>query len=1484
TDGNGMFGFTDLDPTLTYVVQFVNDPAMNMPFTTPNVGDDATDSDAGPDGITGPITLTSGQNDPTIDAGLVNLPASLGDKVFKDLNGNGQQDADEPGIPGITVNLWTDDDGDGSPDTQIATTTTDGNGMYGFADLDPTLVYVVQFVNDPAMNMPFTTPNVGDDATDSDAGPDGITGPITLTSGQNDPTIDAGLVNQPASLGDKVFKDLNGNGQQDADEPGIPGITVNLWTDDDGDGTPDTQIATTTTDANGMYSFGDLDPTLTYVIQFVNDPAMNMPFTTPNVGDDATDSDAGPDGITGPITLTSGQNDLTIDAGLVNQLASIGDKVFKDLNSDGQQDAGEPGVPGITVNLWTDDDGDGTPDTQIATTTTDANGMYSFADLDPTLTYVIQFINDPAMNMPFTTPNVGDDATDSDAGAGGITGPINLTSGENNLTIDAGIVNLPASLGDKVFKDLNSDGQQDADEPGVPGITVNLWTDDDGDGTPDTQISTTTTDANGMYGFANLDPALTYVVQFVNDPAMNMPFTTPNVGNDATDSDAGAGGITGPINLASGENNPTIDAGIVNLVAKLGDFVWIDTNRDGVQDAGEPGVENATVNLWIDNDGDGTPDVQVATTTTDVNGMYMFNDLTPGVAYVVQFVGIPGKVFTTQGAGTFENDSNADANTGLTAPVVLSSGEFNPTIDAGFIMLVASVDVEKATNGEDADTPTGPVITVGDDVTWTYVVTNTGELTLNGLVVSDDQGVAVNCPADTLAPGDSFTCTGNGTATEGQYANVGTVVGNPTDGDIPVGDPVTDNDPSHYLGELAQCVPGFVKDHFDHVSYENNDGDMDWTGPWMEHDPEGGGAHSGNVMIENGQLTLNDSPNSGTEPSIRREVDLSDYSAAMLAYDWSTSNEVGGEDTIVLEISSDGGNTYTVLRTYTDLHGANSGSEMIDISSFISANTVIRFRITDYYGGNWDKFMIDFVRIDKKCDAECVPGFVKDHFNHVSYDNNDGDMDWLTPWMEHDPRGGGAHSGNVMVADGKLVLHDYPNSGTQPSARRSVDLSNYPSAMLSYEWSTSDEVDTNDKAVLEISTDGGNTYTILRTYTGLEGWNGGNEMIDISAYISANTTIRFRIAEYYGANWDKFMIDTVRIDKKCDAECVPGFVKDHFSHVSYDNNDGDMDWDSHWIEDDPQGGGAHSGNVRINGGQLIMNDYPNSGRHPEIRRTVDLSGYNSAMLSFDWSISEEANENDHVALWISPDGGQTWHSLDTFNGVSHQTTTGSEMYDISAFISDQTVISFQISNNFGGNWDKFMVDFVRVDKKCEDGGPGPQACTTPVTSTPYHGLYLPNFVTHGEIDLYNFEDGAQFDRNADGTATLTGTVYKQGQPDYRYSVNLVMSGGTFDAPPGSPKNHFGYNTDDWYFYPNWNGTLTGLSWNDNASVTITRTGPAFQIGTGANDHQNEGDQYGGSGWFDWSVNSQPNDCDYYNDCINHSGSGDVNVRIEACPL
>ncbi len=126
----------------------------------------------------------------------------------------------------------------------------------------------------------------------------------------------------------------------------------------------------------------------------------------------------------------------------------------------------------------------------------------------------------------------------------------------------------------------------------------------------------------------------------------------------------------------------------------------------------------------------------------------------------------------------------------------------------------ASIDIEKHTNGEDADTPKGPEIEVGHPVLWEYFVTNTGQAALSNVNVTDDRGVAVSCPKTSLAAGESMRCTGNGTATAGQYKNIGTVTGKD-----PQGKPVSDSDPSHYYGIQPPpqgnqgCTPGYWKNH-----------------------------------------------------------------------------------------------------------------------------------------------------------------------------------------------------------------------------------------------------------------------------------------------------------------------------------------------------------------------------------------------------------------------------------------------------------------------------------------------------------------------------------------------------------------------------------------------------------------------------------------------------------------------------------------------
>ncbi|MEL7450698.1 MAG: hypothetical protein AAFN78_15900, partial [Pseudomonadota bacterium] len=153
------------------------------------------------------------------------------------------------------------------------------------------------------------------------------------------------------------------------------------------------------------------------------------------------------------------------------------------------------------------------------------------------------------------------------------------------------------------------------------------------------------------------------------------------------------------------------------------------------------------------------------------------------------------------------------------------NGDFVEDVDASHYCnpQEPGIDIEKATNGVDADDPNAgdaPTIPVGNAVSWTYVVTNTGNTTLTGVTVVDDQGVIVTCPMDTLQPGESMTCTANGIADdldttgfttvpglcagfpqEPLYQNMGMASGQSVDGGL-----VEDVDPSHYCNPPMPAI------------------------------------------------------------------------------------------------------------------------------------------------------------------------------------------------------------------------------------------------------------------------------------------------------------------------------------------------------------------------------------------------------------------------------------------------------------------------------------------------------------------------------------------------------------------------------------------------------------------------------------------------------------------------------------------------------
>jgi hypothetical protein len=109
---------------------------------------------------------------------------------------------------------------------------------------------------------------------------------------------------------------------------------------------------------------------------------------------------------------------------------------------------------------------------------------------------------------------------------------------------------------------------------------------------------------------------------------------------------------------------------------------------------------------------------------------------------------------------------------------------------------VPAIDIEKHTNGVDADYAPGPYISINGSVNWTYIVTNTGAVNLTDIVVTDDKLGPIGGTIPFLAVNASQILYAYGTAISGQYANNATVVGYYSAGNVTV----TDWDPSHYYG------------------------------------------------------------------------------------------------------------------------------------------------------------------------------------------------------------------------------------------------------------------------------------------------------------------------------------------------------------------------------------------------------------------------------------------------------------------------------------------------------------------------------------------------------------------------------------------------------------------------------------------------------------------------------------------------------------
>ena len=602
TDADGNYSFTGLNAG-TYTVKVVKDGELaNLTQTE--------DPDGTKDNASGAITLnTDNPVRENVNFGYVKKHAISGN-IYLDENRDKTKNGDDVNLSGVMVTLV---DGSGNV---VATTTTDASGNYNFPGLtDGT--YTVK--------VDTTGKLAGLEQTEDPSGAkNSQSTPITFTRNDPDVTnVNFGYV-PDYSIAGNVYRDSNRSESKDATETVFQGVTVNLV---DASGNV---VATTTTDADGNYSFSKL-PAGDYTVKVVKDGAIKDM-------DQTEDPDGTKDNASGKISIGADNPTQTgVNFGY-NPNNTIKGSVYRDDNRSSSRDGSEEGYQGQTVQLL-DQDGN-----VVATTTTAADGSYSFEHL-PDGTYSVKVVKDGALTDTEQTEDP--DGTKDNASE-----PITLDPTQSvKEGVNFGYV-PDYSLSGTIYRDGNRSASHDSTENPYAGVTVNLL---DSAGNV---VATTTTDANGGYSFSKL-PAGDYRVKVDTTGTLK--------GLDQTeDPDGVADSTSGTISLNNTNRTQSgVNFGYIENNSISG-TIFRDEARNGVKDPSDPRFPSVKVTL-LDENGN-----VVETTTTDSNGAYKFSHLPDGKYRVkVDTTGVLNGLEQTLDPDTLK-DSQSE---------LIELGESNPTVE-----------------------------------------------------------------------------------------------------------------------------------------------------------------------------------------------------------------------------------------------------------------------------------------------------------------------------------------------------------------------------------------------------------------------------------------------------------------------------------------------------------------------------------------------------------------------------------------------------------------------------------------------------------------------------------------------------------------------------------------------------------------------------------------------------------------------------------
>lgn len=565
-----------------------------------------------PDSVPGNGSTPASEDD-TDDAVLTNTAGSIGDLVWFDIDGDGNFDVGEPGIPDIDIDV-TYDLGAGPVQTTV-TTGADGSWSVTGLPVDHAITVDVDEATLPD-GMVIT------------ADPDGaLDGSNVVTLADDTPVLDRDFAYAGVnSLGDEIWFDVDGGGEASPQVGDVPlvGVDVDvLWAGFDGvfGNADDVAFATATTDVSGVWNVGNL-PDGAYRATVATG---TLPYGIENA---AFDRDGiGSNGVAELADLGVGTapavDDADMDFAYTATAGSLGDLVWLDTDADGTA-GGEVGLAGATVTaVWANPDG-----TDVTySTVTDGDGLYSFASLpfgDFTVT-----VDDSTLPGALAPTADADDPIGGGGAGTSHSSAVTLTSGlPVNIDQDFGYQG-GNSIGDRIWIDVDgdADGLFDGNAMPIAGVTVTLDWVNPNSGSPEQR--TTTTDINGFYFFGSLPDG---------DFTVTVDDATLPVGLTQNHDDDGLG--TPHVSAITLAGAPDLDQDFSYVgTGTIGDTVWFDLTGDGVQDPGEPGFSGVQIDLiWAGGDGvlgddpgtlgtDESLDDVTISTTTDANGGYLFERL-----------------------------------------------------------------------------------------------------------------------------------------------------------------------------------------------------------------------------------------------------------------------------------------------------------------------------------------------------------------------------------------------------------------------------------------------------------------------------------------------------------------------------------------------------------------------------------------------------------------------------------------------------------------------------------------------------------------------------------------------------------------------------------------------------------------------------------------------------------------------------------------